>query len=139
MSCKCGATVKAGECAVGITRFQVNEIHPFRAMRARLAQYAPVEREPAAETATSAYWRNTGQEVAPPRFVRTAGGSRWAGTASCPATMNRARRGAETTSVARTRWYAYRGSAGTPVPECSDNGRPPVRPAGSGPGTIADR
>jgi len=66
MSCKCGATVKAGKCAVGITRFQVNEIHLFRAMRARLAQCALAGREPAAETVISAYWRKTGQEVAPP-------------------------------------------------------------------------
>jgi hypothetical protein len=66
MSCKCGATVKAGECAMGITRFQLNEIHPFRATRARLAQCVPAEREPAAETAISAYLRKTGQEVAPP-------------------------------------------------------------------------
>jgi hypothetical protein len=65
MRCKCGATVKAGECAMGITRFQVNEIHPFRATRAGLAQCVPAGREPAAETATSANLRKTGPEAAP--------------------------------------------------------------------------
>ena len=66
MSCKCGATVKAGECAVGITRFQVNEIRHF-------AQCAPASRNArlpggnlTAETATSAYWRKTGQESGRP-------------------------------------------------------------------------
>ena len=39
MSCKCGATVKAGEWLVGITRFQVNEINHF-------AKSAPVARKP---------------------------------------------------------------------------------------------
>jgi hypothetical protein len=62
MSCKCGATVKAGECAMGITRFQVNEIRPFRATRGRLAQCVPAEREPAVDTAASAYWRKTGRK-----------------------------------------------------------------------------
>jgi hypothetical protein len=46
--------------AMGITRFQVNEIRPFLATRARLAQCVPAEREPAAETAASDYWRKTG-------------------------------------------------------------------------------
>jgi hypothetical protein len=41
MSCKCGATVKAGECAVGITRFQLNEIRPYGAMRTRQAGNLP--------------------------------------------------------------------------------------------------
>jgi hypothetical protein len=60
MSCKCGATVKAGECAVGITRFQLNEIRPYGAMRTRQAG------EPAAEIVTGAFWRKTGQETLRP-------------------------------------------------------------------------
>jgi hypothetical protein len=56
MSCKCGTTVKADECAVGITRSQVNETTHFAKCASLQTATLPRKRSP------DAYWRKTGQD-----------------------------------------------------------------------------
>jgi hypothetical protein len=73
MSCKCGTTVKAGKCAVGITRSQVNETTHFAICAPLRAETPPRKRSP------NAYWRETGQDkgAAPIRQNRGAIKAGW--------------------------------------------------------------